>query len=217
MTSSPNSQREVLDKTKSKTLKSNQGSTVSVINIIDDAASWLTRPELFESLVTLLILTRSSVLLFAPIWEAGLALLSDRSDGKADRSRIMDKRDWKGKSGKLGKLALVEEPGKLRVVAMVDCITQWVLYPLHRYIFDTLLKAIPQDGLYDQLAPVRALIDSLTRLNRKECFSYDLSAATDRIPVVLQEKLLSVFTTEEFAFHWRNYFAIEPTFYLTFM
>jgi hypothetical protein len=116
----------------------------------------------------------------------------------------MDKRDWKGKSGKLGKLALVEEPGKLRVVAMVDCITQWVLYPLHRYIFDTLLKAIPQDGLYDQLAPVRALIDSLTRLNRKECFSYDLSAATDRIPVVLQEKLLSVFTTEEFAFHWRK-------------
>jgi hypothetical protein len=204
MTSSPNSQREALDKAKEKNLKSNQGSTVSVINIINDAASWLTRPELFASLVTLLILTRSSVLLFAPIWEAGLAYLSDNSDGKADRSRIMDRRDWGGASGKLGKLALVEEPGKLRVVAMVDCITQWVLYPLHRYIFDTLLKAIPQDGLFDQLAPVRALIDSLNRLNRKECFSYDLSAATDRIPVVLQEKLLALFTTEEFAFHWRK-------------
>jgi hypothetical protein len=116
----------------------------------------------------------------------------------------MEAKDWKGASGKLGKLALVEEPGKVRVVAMVDCLTQWLLYPLHRYIFDVLLKSIPQDGLFDQLAPVRALIQKLRESGRKAVFSYDLSAATDRIPVVLQEKLLGVFTSEEFGFHWRR-------------
>jgi hypothetical protein len=204
MTSSPNSSQKVLDPNKLSSLKTNQGSTVSVINVIDDAASWLTRPDLFKSFITLCSITRASVLLFSPIWEAGQQFLLKHSEGKATRARIWEKRDWRGVSGKLGKLALVEEPGKLRVVAMVDCLTQWLLYPLHRYIFDTLLKAIPQDGLYDQLAPVQALISRLKALGRRHVFSYDLSAATDRIPVVLQEKLLSLFTSEEFAFHWRR-------------
>lgn len=204
MTSSPNSIKEVKDKTKLASLKTNQGSTVSVVNVIRDAASWLTRPELFSSFITLCIITRASSLLFAPVWEAGLEYLKRNSDGKITADRIMVKKDWRGVSGKLGKLALVEEPGKLRVVAMVDCLTQWLLYPLHRYIFDTLLKAIPQDGLYDQLGPVRALIQKLRESGRRHCYSYDLSAATDRIPVVLQEKLLGVFTSDEFAFHWRR-------------
>jgi hypothetical protein len=204
MTSGPNSSKEVKDKTKLASLKTNQGSTVSVINVIKDAAAWLTRPGLLESFVTMCIITRSLSLLYAPVWEAGLEYLRRNSDGKCSRSRIMESRDWKGTSGKLGKLALVEEPGKVRVVAMVDCLTQWLLYPLHRYIFDTLLKAIPQDGLFDQLAPVRALIKKLKETGRKAVFSYDLSAATDRIPVVLQEKLLGVFTSEEFGFHWRR-------------
>ena len=203
MTSSPNSSKEVKDKTKPASLKTNSGSTVSVINIIKDAASWLTRPDLLSSLVTICIITRASSLLFAPIWEAGYEYLRRNSDGKCSKDRIMAM-DWKGVSGKLGKLALVEEPGKLRVVAMVDCLTQWLFYPLHRYIFDVLLKAIPQDGLFDQLAPVLALIKNMERLGRKEVFSYDLSAATDRIPVVLQEKLLGVFTSDEFSFHWRK-------------
>jgi hypothetical protein len=204
MTSGPNSSKEVKDKTKLASLKTNQGSTVSVINVIKDAAAWLTRPSLLESFVTLCIITRALGLLYAPVWEAGIEYLRRNSDGKWSRACIMEKRDLGGVSGKLGKLALVEEPGKVRVVAMVDCLTQWLLYPLHRYIFDTLLKAIPQDGLFDQLAPVRALIKKLKETGRKAVFSYDLSAATDRIPVVLQEKLLGVFTSEEFGFHWRR-------------
>lgn len=204
MTSSPNTHKELKDKTLPKNLKTSYGSTVSVINLIQDAASWLTRPELLSSFVTLCIITRATSLLFAPVWEAGLEYLRRNSEGKCSRDRILVKKDWRGTSGKLGKLALVEEPGKLRVVAMVDCLTQWILYPLHRYIFDVLLKAIPQDGLYDQLGPVQALIKKLKESGHKECFSYDLSAATDRIPVSLQEKLLAVFTSEEFAFHWRK-------------
>lgn len=204
MTSSPNTHKALKDKAVPKNLKTSYGSTVSVINLINDCASWLTRPELLQSFVTLCIITRATPLLFAPIWDAGIEYLRRSSEGKCTPDRIFDKQDWRGASGKLGKLALVEEPGKLRVVAMVDCLTQWLLYPLHRYIYDTLLKAIPQDGLYDQLSPVKALIESLKGSGRRHCFSYDLSAATDRIPVVLQEKLLAVFTTEEFALHWKK-------------
>lgn len=213
LTSSPNTHKELKDKNLPKNLKTSYGSTVSVINVIQDAASWLTRPELLSSFVTLCIITRATSLLFAPIWEAGIEYLKRNSEGKCSRERILVKKDWRGASGKLGKLALVEEPGKLRVVAMVDCLTQWILYPLHRYIFDVLLAAIPQDGLSDQLGPVRALINKLKESGRKECFSYDLSAATDRIPVVLQEKLLSVFTTEEFSLHWKK-LLVERAYFL---
>jgi hypothetical protein len=106
--------------------------------------------------------------------------------------------------GTLGRLTIVEEPGKMRVVAMVDSLTQWLLYPLHRFIFDKILRVIPEDGTFDQLAPVRALISKLQKAGSRECFSYDLSAATDRIPVVLQEVILGMFSTPEFAFHWRH-------------
>jgi len=45
----------------------------------------------------------------------------------------------------LGKLGLKDEPaGKVRVFAMVDCITQWAFRPLHDRIFE-ILKLIPQD------------------------------------------------------------------------
>jgi len=39
----------------------------------------------------------------------------------------------------LGRLSLKEEAaGKIRVFAMVDAFTQWVLYPLHSRIMSTL-------------------------------------------------------------------------------
>jgi hypothetical protein len=104
----------------------------------------------------------------------------------------------------LGRLSLVEEPGKMRVVAMVDCLTQWLLYPLHRFIFDRILYVLPQDGTFDQQKPVKRLLGLMSERGLYECFSYDLSAATDRLPVILQEFLLAQFTTREFAHHWRN-------------
>jgi hypothetical protein len=64
-----------------------------------------------------------------------------------------------GNPDKLGKLGLKEEAaGKVRVFAMVDCWTQWLLRPLHDTIFK-LLKMIPQDGTFDQFAPVKRLLD----------------------------------------------------------
>jgi len=43
-----------------------------------------------------------------------------------------------GEGGRLGKLGIKEEPGKVRVFAMVDYWTQIVLYPLHSWLFSVL-------------------------------------------------------------------------------
>jgi hypothetical protein len=111
---------------------------------------------------------------------------------------------WPGPFGDLGKLSIVEEPGKLRIIAMVDSWTQWMLYPLHRYFFDKVLPRIPQDGTFAQAKPIEGLLESNRKKGIGQVWSYDLSAATDRLPVVLQELLLSVFTHEGYASCWRQ-------------
>jgi hypothetical protein len=86
----------------------------------------------------------------------------------------------------LGKLALkAEAAGKIRVFAIVDNWTQWLLHPLHSALF-AVLRMIPTDGTFDQLAPVKRL--KITR--KTPVFSYDLSAATDRLPLQFQKIIL---------------------------
>jgi hypothetical protein len=87
----------------------------------------------------------------------------------------------------IGKLSFKEEAaGKLRVFALVDNFTQWLLYPLHKLIF-SILKRIPMDGTFNQLRPVHRLL----RKGLKEFYSLDLSAATDRLPLSIQSELLN--------------------------
>jgi hypothetical protein len=92
-----------------------------------------------------------------------------------------------GTEGRLGKLGVKEEPGKVRVFAIVDYWTQIVLRPLHEWLF-SILRRIPQDGTFDQLAPVRALID---KFPNEMMYSFDLKAATDRVPLETQVALLN--------------------------
>lgn len=68
---------------------------------------------------------------------------------------------------------------------MVDPVTQWILAPLHKYLF-SILRKIPMDGTFNQLAPIHRLL----KRERKGLYSLDLSAATDRLPVRLQARLL---------------------------
>jgi hypothetical protein len=105
--------------------------------------------------------------------------------------------------GYLGRLALLYEArGKVRVVAITDWWTQVLLRPLHDGLFD-ILKTIPQDGTFDQMAPVHRLM-SYVRASGAPVFSYDLSAATDRLPVKLQIQVL-----QELGIGWaRNWAAL---------
>jgi hypothetical protein len=109
----------------------------------------------------------------------------------------------------LGKLGFKSEPaGKVRVFAMVDPWTQWLMDRLHRAIFK-LLSNIPQDGTFDQMAPVKRLMEWKATAEKSTVrpiplYSFDLSSATDRIPIVLQKILLSPFLTAWGAELWAN-------------
>nr|WMI40080.1 MAG: RNA-dependent RNA polymerase [Rhizoctonia cerealis duamitovirus] len=109
----------------------------------------------------------------------------------------------------LGKLGTkVEAAGKIRVFAMVDAWTQWVLYPLHKVIF-YILTDIWMDGTFDQLAPLTHLETRFSqkrnaRRGRKSLYSLDLTAATDRIPVLLQRDILKHIFGSEIATAWMN-------------
>jgi hypothetical protein len=191
---------------------SKDGST-SASNVVVDMVSWLSRPMYVCHLITLVALTGCWNLVDNPAWRVAINRINElkaRSpSGKPGGVNNIVRSDLPGggpevpAQGWLGRLHIVEEPGKMRVVAMVDSLTQWFLYPLHRFIFDKLLRVIPQDGTFDQLRPVTTLLAKMTKLGLFECFSYDLSAATDRLPVIMQEFLLSAFTSREFAHHWR--------------
>lgn len=107
-----------------------------------------------------------------------------------------------------GRLALLQEAaGKIRVVALLDTWTQWALRPLHDWIFGV-LKEIPQDGTFDQLRPVKALLKKVQP--GTTIYSYDLSAATDRIPVVIQEAILAQIFGPVYAAAWTNLLVGRP-------
>jgi hypothetical protein len=92
-----------------------------------------------------------------------------------------------------------EAAGKARLFALIDSVTQSMLAPLHDYLF-SLLRIIPNDGTFDQEASVRrgqekALISG-------QAFSFDLTAATDRLPAALTAQILETLTGKEISESW---------------
>lgn len=81
----------------------------------------------------------------------------------------------------------LEAAGKIRVFAMVDVWTQSVLKPIHEMLF-SFLKALPNDGTFDQQLAVDRAVEKSNKANQS--FGYDLSAATDRLPMYLQVKVI---------------------------
>lgn len=75
---------------------------------------------------------------------------------------------------------LCEPAGKVRTIAIVDYWTNFVLKPLHDWMFD-LLKCLPQDATFDQ----EGRVEEFASRGYKEVYSYDLKSATDLIPLAL--------------------------------
>lgn len=97
------------------------------------------------------------------------------------------KESW---NGAIGQLSVKEEAaGKLRVFAMVDIWTQSICKPLHLALF-SILKRLPNDATHDQEAAVKRCFAKADEYGLS--FGYDLSAATDRLPISLQVEVLSV-------------------------
>lgn len=102
--------------------------------------------------------------------------------------------------GVTGSLCSKDEPaGKVRIFAMVDIWTQNVLNPLHKSLF-TFLKTLPCDGTFDQWSSVSRGVAKAT--SSKVSYGYDLSAATDRLPLSIQILVLNTIFGFKFGTAW---------------
>jgi hypothetical protein len=90
---------------------------------------------------------------------------------------------------------------------MVDNLTQSCLYPLHRFLFDILIQ-FPNDATFDQGASVKRCFEKARLANKS--FGYDLSAATDRLPMSLQVAIISSFFGRSFATSWGKLLVNRP-------
>jgi len=101
-----------------------------------------------------------------------------------------------------GQFAIKREPaGKIRVFALVDSVTQSIMKPLHLALFQV-LRCLPNDGTFDQDASVARCSQKAVKYNK--AFSFDLSAATDRLPVSLTGNIIeSLFKIPGISTSWR--------------
>jgi len=110
------------------------------------------------------------------------------------------------RSNGLSQFAIKEEAaGKIRVFALIDSISQSVLRPLHDYLFD-LLRHFPNDGTFNQDLSVKR---SIEKSKLYSCaYSFDLSAATDRLPRSLTGAILEgLVGLDNFSIAWQSLMA----------
>jgi len=60
-----------------------------------------------------------------------------------------------------------------------------------------ILRTIPQDGTFDQLRPLLSHSERFT-----EAYSLDLTAATDRLPLFIQQEIVKALIGEPLALAW---------------
>lgn len=112
----------------------------------------------------------------------------------------LDARLVRRASTTLRKLSIIrDKEGKNREIAIMDYYSQQALQPLHKYLFK-LLSRIPQDCTFDQGK-------NLLTLKPTEGSSYhslDLSSATDRFPIEVQQKIIETLFGREYAEDWKT-------------
>lgn len=90
----------------------------------------------------------------------------------------------------IGRISTFEEGGgKVRMIGVTDGWSQILLHRVHKGIYAT-LRRIPTDGTFDQTKPLLILMDYV-RLSGATTYSLDLSAATDRLPILTQVEALA--------------------------
>jgi hypothetical protein len=113
----------------------------------------------------------------------------------------------KGRESKLRVIAIRQDRElKLRPFAILDYWSQTALKPLHEELLET-LRSIPNDYTFDQQAGGKYLS---TLTPRGSYHSLDLTSATDRFPMDLQEAVLSLLTNKEYAASWRHILVDYP-------
>nr|DBA07246.1 TPA_asm: RNA-dependent RNA polymerase [Gigaspora rosea mitovirus 2] len=99
--------------------------------------------------------------------------------------------------GFLGRLSLIKDKeAKCRIIAILDYWTQSALLPLHKALMGH-LKTLKSDCTFNQ----GSFMAKLPVVG--PYYSMDLSSATDRLPVVIQEQVLAEMISKEYAAAWR--------------
>jgi hypothetical protein len=183
--------------------------SLAVGNVWLDLLAVISRPGLLTCLNELRAVVGDGPLSDLPFFGDATKAL-DAWDTTCAQARKVDRATYIERKGSMtgrnpqfdvGALSVVEEPGKKRIVAMVDIWTQWMFYPLHRALFKR-LRQTPNDGTFDQTKPVNKLLERAKKDGRTHFWSFDLSAATDRLPLTLQVELLSAFVCAKYAALW---------------
>lgn len=100
-----------------------------------------------------------------------------------------------------GRLHFLQEGGgKTRVICIPDIWTQTVLKPIHEYLMKGVLKKLPCDGTFSHPRLAKR-VRKYTKTN--PLFCYDLRAATDRMPVDLQQKIMETLLGKELGTLWK--------------
>lgn len=104
--------------------------------------------------------------------------------------------------GGLSQFAVKEEAaGKIRLFALIDSISQSILSPLHDMLFN-ILRSIPNDGTFDQEASIKR---SQSKAIEANCaYSFDLTAATDRLPAKITANILATIVDKDISESWLN-------------
>lgn len=106
--------------------------------------------------------------------------------------------------GRKRRLSLIKDKeAKMRIVAILDYWTQTCFEPLHKAQF-ALLRSLKPDCTFNQ-GSFRAKLPRTGPYH-----SLDLSSATDRLPVSIQEKVLAQLTSKEYAAAWRSLLCDHP-------
>ncbi|QKI79982.1 RNA-dependent RNA polymerase [Erysiphe necator associated mitovirus 34] len=133
----------------------------------------------------------------------GGSLLAQRIDtifgiGDLDLIQGLSTATVKGDGNLTRKLAKIEDKeGKTRIIAILDYWSQTALKPVHDILIE-MLRTIPEDCTYHQGDRAHLLrTDS-------NFYSLDLTAATDRFPVELQEIFMSKMLGAEKASAWKR-------------
>jgi hypothetical protein len=107
----------------------------------------------------------------------------------------------------VGKISMASEPaGKTRMFAICNFWIQSVLKPFHDQLM-TVLRLFPADGTFNQIAQFNRI---LKKSKGRMTYCYDLSKATDRFPLILQQTVFEVIIGTRFAKAWSDLISCFP-------
>jgi hypothetical protein len=91
--------------------------------------------------------------------------------------------------------------GKTRTICIPDIWTQSWLKPIHLYLMNRVLPKLPCDGTFSHDLSARRV---RRRTLHESLYCFDLTAVTDRLPIKLQERVLTSLLGTELAQAWKS-------------